>query len=52
MKKFIFLIVIFILYGCAKTYFKSKWVKETAPETFITRFDTSKGLLQVILKGA
>jgi peptidyl-prolyl cis-trans isomerase A (cyclophilin A) len=31
------------LFSCSKPVFKSKWVKERSPETFVTRFETSKG---------
>ena len=35
------LLVLFI--SCSPVLFKSKWTKESAPETFVTRFETSKG---------
>jgi peptidyl-prolyl cis-trans isomerase A (cyclophilin A) len=35
------------LHSCTKPVFKSKWEKERAPETFITRFETSKGVIDV-----
>ena len=43
MKKIIFSLLIFLLVSCSPTIFKSKWTKEIAPETYITRFETSKG---------
>ncbi len=35
--------LVLLLIGCSPTIFKSKWAKEIAPETFVTRFETSKG---------
>jgi len=35
------------LIGCAKPVFKSKWLKEESPSTFVTRFETSKGNFDV-----
>lgn len=36
-----FIVVLFI--GCSPALFKSKWVKEIAPETYVVRFETTKG---------
>jgi len=36
-----------IMVGCAKTVFKSKWLKQEAPASFVTRFETSKGVFDV-----
>lgn len=33
--------------GCAKPVFKSKWLNEKAPSSFITRFETTKGNFDV-----
>jgi homoserine O-acetyltransferase len=42
--KRIFLPLLFVLFiNCSSIIFKSKWTKEIAPETFVTRFETSKG---------
>jgi peptidyl-prolyl cis-trans isomerase A (cyclophilin A) len=35
------------LYSCTKPVFKSKWIEERSPETFVTRFETSKGVFDV-----
>ncbi|OYW80069.1 MAG: hypothetical protein B7Y37_11675 [Sphingobacteriia bacterium 28-36-52] len=37
------LLLLMLVVGCAKPVFKSKWLKEESPSTFITRFETSKG---------
>lgn len=43
MKK-IFLFLTFALFiNCSPVIFKSKWTKEIAPETFVARFETTKG---------
>ena len=49
MKKAIICSFVFVLLlvGCAKPVFKSKWLKEQAPDNFITRFETSKGNFDV-----
>jgi peptidyl-prolyl cis-trans isomerase A (cyclophilin A) len=36
-----------LLIGCTKTVYKSKWIHKTAPENFVTRFETSKGSFDV-----
>jgi len=41
----IFLSVIFI--GCKKSEFKSEWTKEQAPETFLAKFETTKGDFEI-----
>ncbi len=43
--KIIFLLILFS--ACSKPTFKSKWLKEEAPATFITRFETTKGIFDV-----
>jgi len=43
-----FLLTIFI--GCSPAIFKSKWTKEIAPETYITRFETTKGVFDIEVK--
>lgn len=43
MKKLFILFLIIGTAGCSHTPFKSRWVKEKAPEIFNARFETSKG---------
>jgi peptidyl-prolyl cis-trans isomerase A (cyclophilin A) len=43
MKNTIILLITILLIGCTKAVYKPKWIHKTAPETFITRFETSKG---------
>lgn len=43
-----FLLTLFI--GCSPAIFKSKWTKEVAPETYIARFETTKGVFDVEVK--
>ncbi len=52
MKKILFCVLITLIIGCSPSIFKSKWTKETAPEIFVARFETSKGTfdLEVIRK--
>jgi peptidyl-prolyl cis-trans isomerase A (cyclophilin A) len=35
------------LHSCTKPVFKSKWIAERSPETFITRIETSKGSFDI-----
>ena len=37
------------LHSCTKPIFKSKWAKERSPETFVTRFETSKGSFDILV---
>lgn len=43
MKNTILLLITILLIGCTKAVYKPKWIHKTAPESFITRFETSKG---------
>ena len=43
MKRIFLSLLIVLLINCSPVIFKSKWTKEIAPETFVTRFETSKG---------
>jgi len=47
MKQLIFVLLILFLNGCAKPVFISKWVDKKSPETFVTRFETSKGSFDI-----
>jgi peptidyl-prolyl cis-trans isomerase A (cyclophilin A) len=47
MKNFIILLITILLIGCTKAVYKPKWIHKTAPETFTTRFETSKGNFDV-----
>jgi homoserine O-acetyltransferase len=41
------LIILILFSACSKPIFKSKWLNETAPSQFITRFETTKGIFDV-----
>ncbi len=43
MKKIAIALLVIIFIGCSPAIFKSKWTKEIAPETYVTRFETTKG---------
>lgn len=47
MNKIIIALFIVSFIGCSPTIFKSKWTNEVAPETFVTRFETSKGSFDI-----
>jgi peptidyl-prolyl cis-trans isomerase A (cyclophilin A) len=47
MKNISIVILGLLLIGCNKAVYKSKWIQETAPEHFVTRFETSKGNFDV-----
>jgi peptidyl-prolyl cis-trans isomerase A (cyclophilin A) len=47
MKKLSIVLLGILLIGCTKAVYKSKWIREKAPETFVTRFETSKGNFDV-----
>jgi peptidyl-prolyl cis-trans isomerase A (cyclophilin A) len=42
-------ITLLFLHSCTKPVFKSKWTKEQSPETFVTRFETSKGSFDLLV---
>jgi peptidyl-prolyl cis-trans isomerase A (cyclophilin A) len=43
MKYILLSIVASALICCSSSNFKSKWTKEVSPDTFIARFETTKG---------
>ena len=43
MKKIILALVILLCISCGPKMFQAKWASEIAPETFVARFETSKG---------
>jgi cyclophilin family peptidyl-prolyl cis-trans isomerase len=45
-----FIIVLIAFTSCTKSVFKEKWIKETAPEIFTARFETTKGTFDLELK--
>lgn len=47
MKTTFVLLTFLILCGCSNTQFKSKWALKKAPETYIARFNTSKGSFDI-----
>ncbi|EAR00872.1 peptidylprolyl isomerase [Maribacter sp. HTCC2170] len=46
-KLIVFLIVLMI--GCSPKTFNIKWTKEIAPQSFTTRFETSKGNFEILV---
>lgn len=49
MNKTFILITLLFLYGCSGTQFNSKWVSKKAPETYMARFNTSKGSFDIMV---
>ena len=47
MNKIIVALLVVSFIGCSPAIFKSKWTKEIAPESFVTRFETSKGSFDI-----
>lgn len=47
MKKYISFILLIVILSCSPSLFNAKWTNEIAPETYITRFETSKGNFDV-----
>ncbi len=47
MNRLTVVLAILTFIGCAKPVFKSTWIKEKAPEHFITRYETSKGIFDI-----
>lgn len=45
--KIISLFSLLLLFGCNRAIFKSAWTKERAPSTYVVRFETSKGNVDV-----
>lgn len=52
MKNTIILLITILLIGCTKAVYKPKWIHKTAPENFVTRFETSKGNFDVQIRRA
>lgn len=50
MKKLSLAILLTLMIGCGPAVFKSKWAKEIAPETYVTRFETTKGTFDIEVK--
>jgi peptidyl-prolyl cis-trans isomerase A (cyclophilin A) len=46
-RQLLFILIIVSLHNCTKPVFKSKWINEESPETFVTRFETSKGSFDI-----
>lgn len=43
MRKLFFIVTLFLLIGCSKSVYKTKWTTVKSPDIFVTRFETSKG---------
>jgi peptidyl-prolyl cis-trans isomerase A (cyclophilin A) len=41
------LVFAMLLFGCARSSFKQKWLKEESPSNYIARFETTKGIFEV-----
>jgi homoserine O-acetyltransferase len=50
MKKLGISILLLFCVGCSPAIFKSNWTKEIAPETYVARFETSKGTFEIEVK--
>lgn len=42
--------LVLVISSCSKPLFNEKWTKERAPETFIARFETTKGKFDIEIK--
>ncbi len=47
MKPLLFILLALLLNACTRPVFRSRWTKEISPETFVARFETSKGIFDV-----
>lgn len=47
MKKLFFIFSLILLFSCSKSVYKTKWTTAKAPDTFVTRFETSKGTFDI-----
>ncbi len=50
MRLFLLFIGYLFLSSCTKSIFKERWTKETAPELFTARFETTKGNFDIEIK--
>lgn len=50
MRNFLFIVMIVFFSCCSSAVFKPKWTNDKAPENFITRFETSKGIFDIEVK--
>jgi peptidyl-prolyl cis-trans isomerase A (cyclophilin A) len=50
MRTSFFICTVLLLSSCSKPFFSGKWTKETAPETFLARFETTKGNFDLEIK--
>jgi peptidyl-prolyl cis-trans isomerase A (cyclophilin A) len=47
MRTFLFILIIVFFSCCSKAVFQPKWTNAKAPENFIARFETSKGIFDI-----
>lgn len=47
MRKLFFIFSLILLFSCSKSVYKNKWTTIKAPNTFVTRFETSKGTFDI-----
>ena len=50
MKKVFYLLVLCVFFSCAKKIFSKKWTKQTAPDEFKARFETTAGNFDIYAK--
>lgn len=50
MRLLFLLVVVLVFSSCSRSVFKEKWTRETAPEVFTARFETSKGNFELEIK--
>ncbi len=47
MRRLVIVLLALLAISCGPKVFKTKWTKETAPESYTTRFETSKGSFDI-----
>ena len=50
MRLLFLLVAVLVFSACSRSVFKEKWTKETAPEKFTARFETTKGNFDIEIK--
>lgn len=50
MRLLFLLVAVLVFSACSRSIFKEKWTKDTAPETFTARFETTKGNFDIKIK--
>jgi peptidyl-prolyl cis-trans isomerase A (cyclophilin A) len=47
MRKLFYVLTLLLLISCTKSIYKTKWTTTKSPDTFVTRFETSKGTFDI-----